>query len=331
MRVLVLGDGVLMGATEARLHSTGLPHRLAEHLADAYGPTLSVDVLWDLGAAVQSIANLGASGRLLTYDAIVVVAPPDGIPAAGSRIHRRVQSAWPSHGPTPVLVVVLANRARSEGEVGAAESRVHDLAAASPNPSTPTVLRVDVDDAGAVREPQIVASAVLRALHGRIPLAPDGWSGSDAREVAVDRSLRALRGRTSDLRRALVLAQSTFDVPFAQLNLVSRGTLRSLAYIGRSSDGLQRTLSAEAVRRRDPLLIADTQGDPQFFGIPETHGPNAIRYYVGHPVYASSGHAIGVLCVLDTRPRAIEPGDETLIRDLALLAEGELAAITADS
>lgn len=151
------------------------------------------------------------------------------------------------------------------------------------------------------------------------------------REMAVDRSLRALRGRTSHLHRALVLALNSFDVPYAQLNLVSHGTLRSLAYIGRSSDGLHQSLSAEAVSLDGPLLIADTHHSDRFSAVPETRGVAAIRFYIGHPVRSSSGHAIGVLCVLDTEPHDIEQGDDVLIRDLALLAEGELAALTGDT
>lgn len=179
-----------------------------------------------------------------------------------------------------------------------------------------------------VDAPSHVVSAVVHAL-GLVDAAGTvGPERPDGRQMAVDRSLRELRGRTSHLRRALVLALNTFDVPYAQLNLVSHGTLRSLASIGRSSDGLRRSLSAEAVHLDGPLLVPDTRLTARFTEIPETCGPAAIRYYVGHPVRSASGHPIGVLCVLDTEPHDVEPGDDVLIRDLALLAEGELAVLT---
>ena len=324
-RLLVMGHGVLIGASQQGVSGDGLPAGIANLASDERGDPAAVDVLWDLDTAARSTPDSSTAGRLSTYDGIVVVVSALHVLAASRRIRQNVSAIWPSGGAAPRVVVVLASNGTDRDTTMRAEARIRDLAAGP----APTVLHVDVDPGGGIAEPALVAAAVAQALgFAGLDVVPGTEDGS--REVAVDRSLRVLRGRTSHLRRSLMLAQNSFDVPYAQLNLVSRGTLRSLAYIGRSSDGLRRSLSAEAVLRRGPLLIADTHETGRFSDIPEIRGPAAIRYYVGHPVRSSSGHAIGVLCVLDTRPHDIDPGDDVLIRDLALLAEGELAALTGD-
>jgi GAF domain-containing protein len=55
-------------------------------------------------------------------------------------------------------------------------------------------------------------------------------------------------------------------------------------------------------------------------------GSLGIRFYAGHPLRAPAGHRVGTLCVMDHRPRELGAADLEALRDLAALAEAELAA-----
>ena len=66
------------------------------------------------------------------------------------------------------------------------------------------------------------------------------------------------------------------------------------------------------------LVIVDTAADPRFSASPLVTGPAAVRFYAGVALLDADGHAMGALCVLDTRPRQLSPGDEATLRDLAL-------------
>ncbi|MGK6324910.1 GAF domain-containing protein [Sphingomonas sp. DT-51] len=52
------------------------------------------------------------------------------------------------------------------------------------------------------------------------------------------------------------------------------------------------------------LCIPDLRADARFAQLAIAHGPEAIRFYVGAPLVASTGSAFGMLCAVDERPRA---------------------------
>ncbi|HEV3049912.1 MAG TPA: GAF domain-containing protein, partial [Longimicrobium sp.] len=72
-----------------------------------------------------------------------------------------------------------------------------------------------------------------------------------------------------------------------------------------------------------PLVIADLDADPRV-------GPDApmrawgVRAYAGVPLVTSQGHALGVLCAADTRPRDWSPQGLSALDDLAALAVTEI-------
>ena len=72
-------------------------------------------------------------------------------------------------------------------------------------------------------------------------------------------------------------------------------------------------------------VVPDTLADRRFARLPVVVGEPHIRFYAGAPIAAPSGHQIGTLCVLDVEPRDITADDVRTLRDLADLAEKELA------
>lgn len=66
------------------------------------------------------------------------------------------------------------------------------------------------------------------------------------------------------------------------------------------------------------LVIPDTHRDERCIGNPLTHGDDAIRFYAGAPLIATTGHCIGRLCVLGYEPRpGLTDGQSAALVELA--------------
>ena len=53
----------------------------------------------------------------------------------------------------------------------------------------------------------------------------------------------------------------------------------------------------------DALLVEDARTHPTFRDNPFVTAPGGVRFYLGAPLISRDGHALGALCVFDTRPR----------------------------
>jgi predicted PurR-regulated permease PerM len=80
-----------------------------------------------------------------------------------------------------------------------------------------------------------------------------------------------------------------------------------------------------------PLVVEDTARDPRFARNPflRQHG---LRFYAGAPLRTRSGHVIGSLCVIDTKPRTLSPREVKLLQVIAdeLMAEVAKTPAAAD-
>lgn len=78
----------------------------------------------------------------------------------------------------------------------------------------------------------------------------------------------------------------------------------------------------EVVARRDPLVVLDALEDEVFSTNPLVIGGPKIRFYAGTPLFLSSGHCIGSLCVIDDQPRRnFGEFEIRLLRELASVVE----------
>lgn len=56
---------------------------------------------------------------------------------------------------------------------------------------------------------------------------------------------------------------------------------------------------------QDMMVIEDTAKDERFFDHPLVIGEPNIRFYAGAQLISRDGHAIGAVCVIDTKPRIL--------------------------
>jgi hypothetical protein len=334
LRVLLVGDRSFVEG-EAGSDGARMAGRIADRVAALTGRGLDLDVVWDLGPALQAVAAATQAWRLWRYEAVVVLMRDaqlqDGRWGPG-RMTRLAQRVIPELAEASrVLVVRLHQPSDTVGRDGE-----YDRGPVSS-------ITVPLDAGGLVdRLPQRadqIADRVARLLRateagtarggGRTAKERRALPESEIeRERAVERTTEALAGVTPDLERVVLMARNTFDVPFAQVNLLYEGRIRTLAYVGLPGDGAEQPLCAITVRGSGPTVIADTWDDHRLDANPHVHGADSpVRFYAAHPIESVDGYRVGTLCVFDMKPHDIADIDLAVLRDLALLAEAEISTL----
>jgi hypothetical protein len=332
-RVLLVGDRAFVGAAAAE--------GLADEVVARTGRGLDLDVVSDLAPALQAVGAATRAWRLWRYEAVAVVVQEPQLQETRrrwpARVPRLAQRVIPELADASgVLVVRLRPPEGPDGPyppIGGRSGSVSSIAipitedgrAADPGAGCGEV---------ADRLAGMLGTAGERAEQGRGRTAPERRAVPEPeteRQHAVDRTSEALGGVTPDLERVVLLARNTFDVPFVQVNLVDRGGIRTLAYVGVPGDGAEQPICTVAVANAGPTIIADTWDDTRLDANPHVHGTDhPVRFYAAHPIESLDGYRIGTLCVFDFVPHAPDDIDASVLRDLALLAEAEISALPPD-
>ena len=124
------------------------------------------------------------------------------------------------------------------------------------------------------------------------------------------------------------LARRMFDVSTVHVSLIDadRQWIKSAAGPGYGSNTPRAiTFCGHAIAGDDILHIEDAQDDHRFSDNPLVTGDPRIRFYAGCPLRVD-GFTLGTLCLIDQEPRAFSPQDAMLLKDLAAVAEQNLAA-----
>jgi len=122
------------------------------------------------------------------------------------------------------------------------------------------------------------------------------------------------------------LAALVCDAPIAQINFVDDARTWSKASVGAPRISVPRNSSfcALAIKRHEPLVVEDVVGDKRLTGYARIDADTPIGFYAGVPFVTPDGHAIGVLCVADGKPRPLTPKQRDGLLALARLVESQL-------
>lgn len=125
------------------------------------------------------------------------------------------------------------------------------------------------------------------------------------------------------------LASALFDVPIVLVSLVDRDRQWFKSRHGLDAPQTPRDISfcGHAIRGKLAFVVSDAAADPRFQDNPLVSGDPKIRFYAGQPLLAQEGSAVGTLCLIDRRPRALTEQQRGALGDLAAIVESELASL----
>lgn len=120
------------------------------------------------------------------------------------------------------------------------------------------------------------------------------------------------------------VAASVLGVSSAAVSLIdkNRQWFKSRLNIDFSETPRDIAFCDEVVARREPLVVLDALADELFRANPLVINSPKIRFYAGAPLFLSSGHCIGSLCVIDDQPRRnFGEFEIRLLKELASVVE----------
>ena len=125
------------------------------------------------------------------------------------------------------------------------------------------------------------------------------------------------------------MARRMFGVPIAVVSLVDtdRQWFKSRQGIDICETSRDISFCSHALLDDGILEIQDASKDDRFFDNPMVTGDPHVRFYAGCPIRIDNHHAVGTLCLIDSKPRTLSQEDRGLLKDLATLAEEEIAGI----
>ena len=101
------------------------------------------------------------------------------------------------------------------------------------------------------------------------------------------------------------LATYVFQAPIATISLLDESRQWFKARVGFEMPETPREYAfcTYTVLQSEVMVVHDALADPRFASNPLVLGAPGIRFYAGAPLITREGHALGSLCVIDTKPR----------------------------
>lgn len=165
-------------------------------------------------------------------------------------------------------------------------------------------------------------------------MKPAPIPSNDQARVSALRALRVLdTPPEARFDRMVQFASQEFDAPVALVSLVDGARQWFKARVGLDICECPRETSfcGHALVEPTCLIVEDALQDERFHDNPMVVGPPFIRFYCGAPLRLPSGHTVGTLCIIDTKPRTMDEADIAILMAMRDLVVDELTREHADA
>lgn len=153
------------------------------------------------------------------------------------------------------------------------------------------------------------------------PTMPDQSESEASRQAALDQYEIVDTFAEQAYDDLTSLAADTFGTPIAVIAFLDRDRNWFKSRIGVAATHAPREFALcehLLLRPGEVLVVNDAATDERFRGNPLVLSDPNIRFYAGAPLVAPSGHVLGAICAIDTKPREAKPA---AIEKLVFLAK----------
>ena len=126
--------------------------------------------------------------------------------------------------------------------------------------------------------------------------------------------------------RFTAIASAALGAPIALVSLIDSERQWCKARLGLAMAAWPRAGAPcdYTIEGHGSFIVNDAALDRRFAAHRLVVGEPGMRFYAGHPLRSSDGHAVGTLCVIDTVPRVLSAAQAALLPALAAMVEEEL-------
>lgn len=128
--------------------------------------------------------------------------------------------------------------------------------------------------------------------------------------------------------RIVAFAATEFDMPVVTISLVDadRQWFKSRLGLPQCETPRRASFCAHAILQAGVFVVEDARLDARFADSPLVTGTPPMRFYAGAPLQLPDGSRVGMLCLIDTRPRQLDDCDLAILGALRDLVVEELLA-----
>lgn len=123
------------------------------------------------------------------------------------------------------------------------------------------------------------------------------------------------------------MAATMLNMPLAMINFVDKDKVWTKSnQEGEAGNDIERgtSLCSLAILKDEITIFEDTLSEPCLISNPIIAGESGFRFYAAVPIATAEGFNIGVVCVLDKKPRTFSADDRKKLEWVARMIEVEI-------